>query len=101
VNSRESKGDSHFQSDYLLFSKRDQRTANRNQPPQTLPVPHEGVELAPSENELAPAAGLEANVDIFFFTWLLPQAGQTTSSILLRLNTRSSKDLLHSVHTNS
>jgi hypothetical protein len=37
-------------------------------PPQTLPVPHEDAELAPNENELAPAAGLEANVDIFFFT---------------------------------
>jgi hypothetical protein len=69
-------------------------------PPQTLPVPHEGAELAPNENELAPAAGLEANVDIFFFTLLPPQEGQTTSLILLRL-TRSSKDSSHSVQTNS
>jgi hypothetical protein len=64
-------------------------------------VPHEEAELGPNENELAPAADLEEKVDIFFFTWLLPQAGQTTSSILLKLNTRSSKDSLHSVHTNS
>jgi hypothetical protein len=70
-------------------------------PPQTLPELHEGVELAPSENELEPAAGLEANVDIFFFTLLPPQEGQTTSSILLRLKTRSSKDSSHSVQTNS
>jgi hypothetical protein len=57
----------------------------------------------PSENEPTPAptAGLEANVDIFFFTLLLPQDGQTTSSILLTLKTRSSKDSLHSVQTNS
>jgi hypothetical protein len=64
-------------------------------------VPHEDAELAPSENELAPAAGLEAKVDIFFFTLPLPQEGQTTSSILLTLKTRSSKDWLHSVQTNS
>jgi hypothetical protein len=63
-------------------------------------VPHEGAETVPNEKEFTPAA-LEANVDIFFFTWLPPQAGQITSSILLRLNTRSSKVLSHSVHTNS
>jgi hypothetical protein len=85
----------------VVFISQNRHTADWDYPPQTLPVPHEDDELEPSENELPPAAGLEANVDIFFFTWLLPQAGQTTSSILLRLNTRSSKDLLHSVHTNS
>jgi hypothetical protein len=72
-----------------------------NYHPQTLPVPHEGAELVPNEKELAPTAGLEANVDIFFFTLLPPQEGQTTSSILLRLKTRSSKDSSHSVQTNS
>jgi hypothetical protein len=65
-------------------------------------VPHEWAVLAePNEKEPAPSAGFEANVDIFFFTLLLPQVGQTTSSILLRLNTRSSKFSLHSVQTNS
>ena len=54
-----------------------------------------------NENEPAPAAGLEANVDIFFFTLPPPQEGQTTSSILFRLRTRSSKDSSHSVQTNS
>jgi hypothetical protein len=54
-----------------------------------------------NENEPAPAAGLEANVDIFFFTLSPPQEGQTTSSILLRLSTRSSKVSSHSVQINS
>jgi len=70
-------------------------------PPQTLPVPHEGADLAPNKNELAPAAGLEANVDIFFFTLAPPQEGQTTSSILLTLNTSSSKASSQSLQTNS
>jgi hypothetical protein len=83
---------------FLYF--KDRRTADQNQPPQTLPVLHEGAELVPNEKEPTPAC-FEANVDIFFFTWLPPQAGQTTSSILLRLRTRSSKDSSHSVQTNS
>jgi hypothetical protein len=52
-------------------------------------------------NELPPSAGLDANVDIFFFTLLLPQTGQTTSSMRLTLRTRSSKFFEHSLQTNS
>jgi hypothetical protein len=69
--------------------------------PQTLPEPQEGAELDPSVNEPTPPAGLDANVDIFFFTLLPPHVGQTTSSILLMLRTRSSKISSHSVQTNS
>ena len=54
-----------------------------------------------NEKEPDPAAGLDANVDIFFFTLSPPQEGQITSSILLRLSTRSSKVSSHSVQTNS
>jgi hypothetical protein len=50
----------------FLFLK-DRRTADQNHPPQTLPVLHEGAELAPNEKEPTPAC-FEANVDIFFFT---------------------------------
>jgi hypothetical protein len=65
-------------------------------------VLHEWEALVePKEKEPIPSAGFEANVDIFFFTLPPPQEGQTTSSILLRLNTRSSKFSSHSVHTNS
>jgi hypothetical protein len=65
-------------------------------------VPHEWEGLVePKEKEPIPSAGLEANVDIFFFTLFPPHEGQTTSSILLRLNTRSSKFFSHSVQTNS
>jgi hypothetical protein len=64
-------------------------------------VPHECDGLAVfSENEV-PVAGFEANVDIFFFTLLPPQVGQTTSSILLTLKTSSSKDSSQSVQMNS
>jgi hypothetical protein len=61
----------------------------------------EEAELELSENELPPSAGLDANVDIFFLTWLLPQTGQTTSSMRLALRTRSSKFFEHSLQTNS
>jgi hypothetical protein len=56
--------------------------------------------LAPDENELPPST-FDANVDIFFFTCLLPQAGQTTSSISPALSTSSSKDRPHLVQANS
>jgi hypothetical protein len=56
--------------------------------------------LDPDENEL-PASTFDANVDIFFFTCLLPQAGQATSSILLALKTSSSKDRPHLTQANS
>lgn len=56
-------------------------------------VPKDGNEL---ELEL-----LEAKVEIFFFTSLLPQLGQTTVSTALELRTSSSNGLPHSLHTNS
>jgi hypothetical protein len=67
--------------------------------PQALVVQEE-AELELNENELPPSAGLEANVDIFFFTCPLPQAGQITSSMRLALRTRSSKFFEHSLQTN-
>jgi hypothetical protein len=48
--------------------------------PQTLPVLHEAAELAPSEKE-APPDTLEAKVEIFFLTSVLPQLGHFTSSM--------------------
>ena len=83
-----------------VFFIEDWHTANQAYVPQTLPVLQEVDELAPNENELPPFT-FDANVDIFFFTCSLPQAGQTTSSILLRLKTSSSKDWPHLLQANS
>ena len=68
--------------------------------PQVLPVPHEAAELEPNESEELPPAIFDENVDIFFCTCSLPQAGHKTPSVLLP-KTRSSKGCLHSLHTNS
>jgi len=51
-------------------------------------------------NELPPEI-FEANVEIFFFTSVLPQVGQITPSTALELRTSSSNGLPHSLHTNS
>jgi hypothetical protein len=48
-----------------------------------------------------PPDTLEAKVEIFFFTFWLLQAGQTTSLAVLLLRTSSSKGLLQSEQTNS
>jgi hypothetical protein len=76
------------------------RTAEKGQPPQTLPVPHEEDGMLFNENPPPPSAGLDANVDIFFLTCPLPHLGQTTSLILLML-TNSSKARPHLLHANS
>jgi len=68
--------------------------------PQALPVLHEAAELAPNEKEVPPAT-LEAKVEIFFFTSVLPQVGHFTPLILLEPSTSSSKSSWHVVHTNS
>jgi hypothetical protein len=45
-----------------------------------------------------PPDSLEANVEIFFFTWLLPQVGQFTSTGLRVVKTSFSKGSPQSVH---
>jgi hypothetical protein len=68
--------------------------------PQVLPVLHEAAELAPKEKEVPPDT-LEAKVEIFFFTSVLPQVGHFTPSMPLEPSTSSSKSSWHFVHTNS
>jgi hypothetical protein len=53
-----------------------------------------------NENELPPDT-LEAKVEIFFLTFWLLHAGQTTSLAALALRTSSSNGQPHSAHTNS
>jgi hypothetical protein len=53
-----------------------------------------------NENELPPAT-LEAKVEIFFLTFALWHAGQTTSLTTLALRTSSSNGFPHSAQTNS
>jgi len=66
-----------------------------------LPVLQDAAELAPKESDApSPPEIFEANVDIFFLTCSLPQAGQSTPSMLLP-KTKSSKGWLQSVQTNS
>jgi hypothetical protein len=82
------------------FFHQSRRTAGLDYMPQTLPVLHEADELAPNEKE-APPETLEAKVEIFFLTSVLPQLGHFTPSIWLEPNTSSSKLSWHVVHTNS
>ena len=72
-----------------------------------LPIPQvpTGPQLAvdaafPSDKEFEPV-NLEANVEIFFLTWLLPHSGQAISSIMYELRTSSSNGSWHSLHSNS
>lgn len=51
-------------------------------------------------NELLPEI-LEAKVEIFFFTSVLPQVGQITPSTALELRTSSSNGLPHLLQINS
>jgi hypothetical protein len=68
--------------------------------PQVPPVLHEEAALEPKEYEPPPLT-FEANVDIFFLIFGLPQAGQATVSTAAALRTSSSKGWLHSVQMNS
>jgi|GEM_PF-6383392 len=68
--------------------------------PQTLPVLQDAAAPAFNEDELPPEA-LEANVEIFFFIWVLPQMGQVTLSVSLALRSSSSKGWPQCVQLNS
>jgi len=65
-----------------------------------LPVLQDAAELEPREKEPPPET-LEANVEIFFWIFGLPQAGQFTSLAALALRKSSSNGRLHSVQINS
>jgi len=69
--------------------------------PQVLPVLHAAALEAALKPLLLLPVILEANFEIFLFTFGLPQAGQLTPSISLALRTSSSKGWPHWVHTNS
>jgi hypothetical protein len=66
-----------------------------------LPVEQDEAELFEKLAEKLPPATRAAKVDICFFTWLLPQAGQMTPSVEAALRSSSSKGRPHSVQTNS
>jgi hypothetical protein len=68
--------------------------------PQTLPDPQDAAELAAVERDGVLPSNLDAKVDIFFFTWLLPHTGQRTPDISVP-KTRSSNGLSQSLQTNS
>ena len=70
-----------------------------DQIPQRLPLLEHAAEEF--EKELADPATVEAKVEICFATWVLPQKGQDTSPIALKLRTSSSKGVPHSWQTNS
>jgi hypothetical protein len=65
-----------------------------------LPVLQEAAEELPKDRE-PPPESLDAKLETFFRTCLLPQVGQFTSVTWLELRSSSSKGFPQSLHSNS